>query len=88
MPPAQLGGLIVLKDGKTFAEVHFSGDDENWGQKISNREFDADSLHDLRSVTKSVTGLQYGIALSEGIVPGTQESLVAQFPEYRDLNER
>ena len=52
---------------------------------LGMRQHNATSLHDLRSVTKSIVGLLYGIALSEGLVPGVQECLVCQFPEYEDL---
>ncbi|MFW8642575.1 serine hydrolase domain-containing protein [Rhizobium beringeri] len=39
----------------------------------------------MRSVTKSIVGLLYGIALEEGRVPALEEPIVAQFPEYPDL---
>jgi CubicO group peptidase (beta-lactamase class C family) len=42
-------------------------------------------LHDLRSVTKSIVGLLYGIALDRGLVPLAEAPLLAQFPEYPDL---
>ncbi len=40
------------------------------------------TLHDLRSVTKSVVSLLYGIALDQGLVPPADAPLLAQFPEY------
>ncbi len=42
-------------------------------------------LHDLRSVSKSVVGLVYGIALAAGKVPSPEAKLYDQFPEYADL---
>ena len=42
-------------------------------------------LHDIRSVTKSVTSLLYGIALDRGYVPPPEALLLAQFPEYFEL---
>ena len=47
--------------------------------------FNADTLHDLRSVSKSVVGLLYGIALADGKVPSPDAPLLASFPEYTDL---
>ena len=44
-----------------------------------------ETLHDLRSVTKSIVGLLYGIALDRGLVPPPDAPLLAQFPEYSDL---
>ncbi len=80
-----LHSVLVLHRGKTLAERYYPGKDERWGAHLGVRQPDAASLHDLRSVTKSITGLLYGIALSEGLVPGIDQSLVAQFPEYPDL---
>src|SRR5215813_11243796 len=42
-------------------------------------------LHDLRSVSKSVVGLLYGIALADGNVPPPEAKLYDQFPDYADL---
>src|SRR5215472_7973751 len=42
-------------------------------------------LHDLRSVSKSVVGLLYGIALADGNVPPPEGKLYDQFPDYADL---
>ena len=80
-----LHGVLVLHNGKAAAEVYFQGDDERWSAPLPDRQHGPETLHDLRSVTKSIVGLLYGIALAEGIVPGLDESLVAQFPQYADL---
>lgn len=40
----------------------------------------------MRSVSKSVVGLLYGIALAAGRVPAPEAYLLAQFPEYPDLS--
>src|SRR5262249_41065483 len=39
----------------------------------------------LRSVSKSIVGLLYGIALADGKVPPPEASLLCAFPEYEDL---
>ncbi|MEM7068398.1 MAG: serine hydrolase [Pseudomonadota bacterium] len=80
-----LHGALVIKDGNTLAEVYFEGIDQKWGVPLGRREHTAETLHDLRSVTKSIVGLLYGIALFEGLVPGLDECLVCQFPQYQDL---
>lgn len=77
--------VLVLKEGEIFAEVHFADEDESWGVSHGVRQHGPDTLHDLRSVTKSIVSLTYGIALAEGKVPPVTESLVAQFSEYADL---
>lgn len=80
-----LHGAIVDFRGQRLAEVYFKGEDERWGEPLGVRDHGPDKLHDLRSVTKSVVGLLYGIALSESKVPAPEEPLYAQFPQYPDL---
>jgi CubicO group peptidase (beta-lactamase class C family) len=84
----QLPGLhsvLIMHKGEILAEQYFPGEDECWGKVLGIVQPDASSLHDLRSVTKSVVSLLYGIALSDGLVPKLDEGLTAQFPEYGDL---
>jgi Beta-lactamase len=66
-------------------ERYFTGSDEVWSRPVGAVEFKADTLHDMRSVTKSIVGLLYGIALEQGLVPAPDQSLLAQFPEYPEL---
>lgn len=80
-----LHGMLVTLGDRTVAEVYIGGPDERWGQSIGHVEHGPETLHDLRSVTKSVVGLLYGIALADGVVPPPAENLLAQFPEYDDL---
>ncbi len=84
----QLSGLhsvLIIHKGEVVAECHFPGDDERWGDPLVTAQPDGASLHDLRSVTKSIVSLLYGMALSKGLVPSLDESLVEHFPEYADL---
>lgn len=76
----------IVSRGETIVlERYFEGTDEAWGRPLGNVAFVPDTLHDLRSVTKSVVGLLYGIALDRGLVPPPGAPLMAQFPEYPDL---
>ena len=80
-----LHSVLIVSHGELLAEKHFPGNDESWGVPLGTVQPDTSSLHDLRSVTKSITSILYGIALDEGSVPGLDESLIAHFPEYGDL---
>jgi CubicO group peptidase (beta-lactamase class C family) len=80
-----LHSALVVRDGALVAERYYEGPDEAWGRPLGTRRFGPDDLHDLRSVSKSVVGLLYGIALAEGIVAPPDAPLLAQFPEYPDL---
>ncbi|WFU26093.1 serine hydrolase [Bradyrhizobium sp. CB1717] len=80
-----LHALLVSQGGKLVFEHYGEGEDQRWDRTLGNVVFGPDVLHDLRSVSKSVVGLAYGIALSEGKVPAPDAKLYAQFPEYADL---
>ncbi|GIH73989.1 serine hydrolase domain-containing protein [Planobispora longispora] len=80
-----LHGVVVARRGELVLEHYGSGPDFSWGVPHGTVDFGPDTLHDLRSVTKSVTGLLYGIALAGGLVPGPGEPILRHFPEYPDL---
>lgn len=82
---AGLHSVLVMQKGEILAENHFEGSDWSWARSLGVRQHGPKTLHDIRSVTKSIIGLLYGIALAEGKVPGLGKSLIAQFPEYADL---
>lgn len=57
--------VLVEYDGKLVYENYFSGTDERWGEPIPTRALGPDSLHDLRSISKSVTSALLGITLAD-----------------------
>ncbi|WP_374624965.1 serine hydrolase domain-containing protein [Devosia sp.] len=77
--------VAMSRNGKLVFERYFEGRDEAWGDDLGHVVFGPDTLHDLRSVTKSVTSLLYGIALEEGLVPPLDTPVVDGFAEYPDL---
>ncbi len=81
-----LHGVYAELKGEPIAEVYFKGEDERWGDPLGERLLTSTDLHDLRSVTKSIVGLLYGIALGEGKVPAPDAGLLKQFPQYADLD--
>jgi CubicO group peptidase (beta-lactamase class C family) len=80
-----LHAVLVARGGKLVLERYYEGRDEVWGRARGRVVVGPDTLHDLRSITKSIVGLLYGIALSGGEVPALDAPLVDQFPEYPDL---
>ena len=80
-----LHAVLVARDGQLVFEHYYEGVDEAWGAPLGHVEFGPDVLHDVRSVTKSIVGLLYGIALNEGAVPPLDALLLVQFPDYADL---
>jgi CubicO group peptidase (beta-lactamase class C family) len=84
----QLDGLhavVAVRAGRTVLQHYGEGEDFAWDRSLGVVRFGPDTVHDLRSVTKSVTALLYGIALGDGRVPGPQAPLLQQFPQYADL---
>jgi CubicO group peptidase (beta-lactamase class C family) len=81
-----LHALLVSQNGKIICEHYQPGEDQDrYGKQLGVVTFAPDVAHDLRSVTKGVVGLLYGIALAEDKVPPPEAKLYAQFPEYADL---
>jgi CubicO group peptidase (beta-lactamase class C family) len=80
-----LHGVVIVRQGRLILERYFEGDDNARGTPLGGVVFNADTLHDLRSVSKSIVGLLYGIALADGKVPPPEAPLLASFPEYVDL---
>lgn len=77
--------VIAERGGETVLESYGKGEDENWGRPIGEVTFGPETLHDLRSITKSIVSLLYGIALERGEVPTLDTPVLELFPEYADL---
>jgi CubicO group peptidase (beta-lactamase class C family) len=86
---SNMHGIVIVRRGRIVLERYYEGDDAVRtadGRTESARVvFAAERSHELRSVSKSIIGLLYGIALGEGKVPTLDQPLLAQFPQYTDL---
>ena len=77
--------IIVIRGGRLVLERYFEGNDDARGKPLGLVAFKGDTPHDLRSVSKSIVGLLYGVALAAGKVPPPEQPLMQSFPEYADL---
>jgi CubicO group peptidase (beta-lactamase class C family) len=68
---ANVHGLVIVKNGYVIAEEYFNGSS-------------AIDVHEMQSVTKSVTSLIMGIAIDQGRFRLT-DKLLGFFPEYTDI---
>ncbi|MDB5956924.1 serine hydrolase [Ramlibacter sp.] len=85
--PANLHGLVIERAGSLVAEEYREGQDAKSFALFTRRTaFDAGTLHDLRSITKSVLGLLWGIAQRDGAVPPLAAPVLGQFPQLAALN--
>jgi CubicO group peptidase (beta-lactamase class C family) len=87
-----LHSILVIRDAKLVFEEYFSGEDLDLsdlssGVHFSHKDFDLNTLHALASVSKSVTSILLGIAIDEGLVGDTNETMFSFFPDYSNLGD-
>ncbi|MBB4361075.1 CubicO group peptidase (beta-lactamase class C family) [Bradyrhizobium sp. CIR18] len=86
---ANIHAVLVARDGKLAFEHYFKGADEIpgyiYGRRVETIAFDADTLHNMKSVSKSVASLVVGIAIDRGLIRGVDEPIFSFFPELSDL---
>lgn len=86
--PANIHSLIVMRHGKLASELYRSGADRSiYSLSASERSFTPADRHDMRSISKSVVGLLYGILLDRGAVPDIETPVASLYPECRDLDD-
>ncbi len=78
-------GVVVEQKRQIVGEAYFSADDKPSGTWFPRRiDFDAATLHDMRSVTKSVVGLLVGVAEARGRLD-RERPVMDWFPEHAAL---
>jgi CubicO group peptidase (beta-lactamase class C family) len=82
---ANAHAVLVARGGKLVFERYFRGADEINDRPVANATFDADTLHDMKSVSKSVASLALGVAIDRGFVGSVNEPIFSFFPELSDL---
>lgn len=79
--------LIIERRGKLVAEVYKRGKDESiYSLFASTTTFDARMRHDVRSISKSVVSLLWGIADAEGRMPPLHTPVLDLLPELDEFN--
>ena len=66
-------GVIVARHGLLAVEEYFYG-------------FDRETLHDMRSASKTITSTLVGLAVQEGRISGSQAGALTHFPDYRSYD--
>jgi len=85
----KIHAVLVACGGRLVFERYFKGADEIpgrlYGRRVENVSFDTDTLHDIKSVSKSVASLAIGIAIDRGLIRSVNEPIFSFFPELSDL---
>ena len=86
---ASIHAVVVARGGRLVFERYFKGDEQVpgrfFGHRLENLTFDADTLHNMKSVSKSVMSLALGIAVDRGLIRSVNEPIFNFFPELSDL---
>jgi len=80
---SNIHSLLILKNNRLVFEKYFDGEDAIIGIGwVGVRQHDIDSLHDIRSVTKSIVGAAVLIAVANGQIESLDEPIYNYFPEF------
>jgi CubicO group peptidase (beta-lactamase class C family) len=79
---SKVHSVLIARNGKLVYEEYFKGEDQNWGDPIGEVTFDAETLHDIRSISKSVVSACIGIAMLQGKLKDVNQRVFDFFPEY------
>ncbi len=86
-------GILIVKNGKLVFEEYFEGYTFSytgpWSSVLKFRgertDFGIDTLHNLASVTKSITSALVGIAIERGYIQDIEEQVFSYLPHYSYL---
>lgn len=67
--------VLIFRNNKLVVEEYFY-------------EYDRNSLHQLRSATKSFVSALIGIALGKGLIKSIDEPVISFFPEYQIITDK
>ena len=86
---ANIHAVLVARHGRLAFERYFRGSDEVpsrfFGVRVKDVSFDVDTLHNLKSCSKSVASLVFGIAIDQGLIRSIDQPVFDFFPELSDL---
>jgi len=84
--PVNLHGLLVERHGQVALEAYRKGKDQPIGDLTAREtKFDAETLHDLRGISRSIVVLLWGIAQGEGKTPALDAAVLELYPRLAKL---
>jgi CubicO group peptidase (beta-lactamase class C family) len=82
---ANVHSVLVARGGALVFERYFQRSDEIDGRLVDKVAFDQKTLHNVKSVSKSVAALALGVALDRGLIASVDEPVLNFFPDLADL---
>jgi CubicO group peptidase (beta-lactamase class C family) len=79
--------LLIYKDDKLILEEYFLGKDESWGYDIGIIQHNDTTLHDMRSISKSVVSACIGIAIEQGKIISVDQPIFDFYEDYKQYNK-
>ncbi|WP_299434557.1 serine hydrolase [uncultured Aquimarina sp.] len=76
--------VIILYQGNIIYEKYFMGKDNILGTQHAVVQHSATTLHDMRSISKSVVSTCIGIAIKEGYIKNEEQRIAEFFPDYKE----
>ena len=71
--------VLICKDNALFYEKYLCGIDEKHGKNLGIVHHGINTLHDTRSISKSIVSACIGIAISKGLIKGENEPVKKYF---------
>lgn len=84
-PALNVHAVVVIRSGKLVYEIYRTGEDQRWGTSLGLASHTPQTLHDVRSVSKSVVSLLMGIALDRKLIASIDTPVFTYFPELAAL---
>lgn len=74
--------VLINKDQKLVLEKYFRGNDQDWGSGLGIVQHSKFTLHDVRSISKSIVATCIGIAMDQGLIESVDQNIFDFFPDY------
>ncbi|MDF1573137.1 MAG: serine hydrolase [Bacteroidales bacterium] len=77
--------LLISKNGVLIFEKYFEGTDYDYGRNLGRVNHTDTTLHDIRSISKSIVSACVGIAIEKGFIKNVDQRIFGFFPTYDSL---
>lgn len=84
-PEMNVHAVIVVKGGKLVYESYHAGEDQKWGRELGLTSYTPKMPHDVRSISKSIVSLLFGIALDQKLIASLDVPVFTYFPDQAAL---